>query len=443
MDVFLATLGCRLNEAELEQWSRALAGGGHRVVDAAERAQVMVLNSCAVTAEAARKSRKEIGRLHRANPSARLVVTGCFAALEPDRAAALAGVDLVVGNADKDALVERIATALDPTAMPERATEPEGSHVYRAGRTRAFVKVQDGCRNRCTFCIVTVARGDERSRPADELLAELDALADAGYQEAVLTGVHLGGYGSDLGTDLFALVQMLLSRSSIPRIRLSSLEPWDLPPHFWELWSDARLMPHLHLPLQSGSDPVLRRMARRCSTGAFASLVADARAAIADLNVTTDLIVGFPGETDADFDATLELVAGIGFGHIHIFTYSAREGTTAARLPGHVPGRVKRERSRALHALAGRMKAEHLARHAGDTRDVLWEGAGERLPDGNVRHGGYTDNYLRVEAVVPAGVDLENRIIPTTLAYTGDDVLDGTPAELPARRSGRVALRVI
>lgn len=414
MQVYLTTMGCRLNEAEIESWSRGFRQRGHHVVTTPHEAQVMVVNTCAVTADAARTSRKLVSGLHRDNPSAQLVVTGCFAELEPERAAALAGVDMVVGNRDKERLVSLVSERFAVPAMPVLATEPEGTHVYQQrGRTRAFIKVQDGCRNRCTFCIVTIARGQERSRTIAEVVDEIRELARAGYREAVLTGVHLGGYGSDLGTDLAALVRAILDHTDIARLRLSSLEPWDVPAHLFALWRDPRLMPHLHLPLQSGSDAVLRRMARRSSTRSFAELVARARAAIADLTLTTDVIVGFPGETQAEWAETMDFVRSMGFGHMHIFPYSPREGTRAARLPGQVASAIKRERSRELHALAADMKAAHLVRFVGQVRQVLWEGKGEVVasPTGGRRHyTGYTDNYLSVETLVPEGQCLKNRI---------------------------------
>lgn len=415
MNVHLAMLGCRLNEAELETYARRFREAGHAVVSAPQRAQLMVVNTCAVTGEAARKSRKLIGGLHRQNPNAKLVVTGCYSELERDKAAAQAGVDLIVPNRDKDRLVDIVTESLDEHTMPAAAAEPEGSHIYQHhGRTRAFVKVQDGCRNRCTFCIVTVARGEERSRTVAELIDEVNHLHRSGYREAVLTGVHLGGYGSDLGTDLRELVRELLASTEIARLRLSSLEPWDLPEGFWELWDDPRLMPHLHLPLQSGHDGVLKRMARRCATDEYARLAASARAAIPGLNLTTDIIVGFPGETDAEHQASLRYVEQIGFGHVHVFAYSPRQGTKAARLPGQVVGPTKKLRSRQMHELAATMKRQRLAAEVDSIRPVLWEGAG--VADGDQRvWSGYTDNYLRVRTRAAADANLENRITPTRL----------------------------
>jgi len=422
VNVFLTTLGCRLNEAEISHWGRAFESRGHTVVRVPQAAQIMVINTCAVTSEAARKSRKFINGLHRLNPDARLVVTGCYSELEPSVAASLAGVDLVVGNKAKDLLVDEVIDNIDVDSMPVLAEQPDSSHVYREARTRAFIKVQDGCRNRCTFCIVTIARGDERSSSIEDLVTEVNALATNGYREAVLTGVHLGGYGRDIGTDLYTLVDTLLRETNIPRIRLSSLEPWDLPEGFAKLWSDPRLMPHLHLPLQSGSDSVLKRMARRCSVDSFGELVSSFRATIPGVTITTDLIVGFPGETDEEWAETMSTVQRIRFAHMHIFSYSRREGTTAARMPGHLSKNVRRARSREMHALASRMKREHLERFVGTTRDVLWEGSGEpTLEPSGTRFFGYTDNYLRVATIVPTSTDLKNRITGAKLARIADD----------------------
>ncbi len=434
MQVYLTTLGCRLNEAEIERWSRDFRAQGHDVVGMPDQAQLMVVNTCAVTSMAARKSRKFVGGLHRQNPNARLVMTGCYSELEPEKAASLAGVDLIVGNQDKDRLVDVVNDAIDLNAMPELATEPDSTHVYaERERTRAFIKVQDGCRNRCTFCIVTIARGDERSRTVRDIIDEINELHGAGFQEAVLTGVHLGGYGHDLdnGEDLFSLTQAVLEHTDIPRVRLSSLEPWDLPELVWELWSSPKLMPHLHLPLQSGSDSVLKRMARRCSTNSFATMVDRARTAIPDLSLTTDLIVGFPGETDDEWKHTVDYVQGIGFAHMHIFTYSPRTGTKAATLGGQLNGTIKRARSTELHGIAAKMKRQHLAKHVGQARSVLWEGAGVPAAGGR-SFSGYTDNYLRVVTVVPQHVDLQNRVTPTQLVS-----LVGDP---PDKLCGRVSL---
>ena len=416
MRIYLESLGCRLNYAEMSALSRQLAGAGHELAASAEEADLCVVNSCAVTGEAARQSRQLARRLARANPAARLVVTGCYATLEGETAAQLPNVALVVGNARKDELLALIEAEVESSRLK---VESRDIHLQpstlnlQPSRTRAFIKVQDGCRNRCTFCIVTVARGDERSRSIAEVVAEVNALHAEGYQEAVLTGVHLGGYGSDLGAGLRELVAALLADTTIPRLRLSSLEPFDLAPDFFDLWTQPgghRLMPHLHLPAQSGSDAVLRRMARRNRAADFEALVDAARARIPGLTITTDLIAGFPGESEADFEQTLAFARRVGFAHMHVFPYSAREGTAAARLGGQVPEVERKRRVRELAALDAELGAAVRASFVGQVRPVLWEHA----TDAGV-WSGLTDNYLRVLAVAPPDADLHNRITPTRL----------------------------
>jgi threonylcarbamoyladenosine tRNA methylthiotransferase MtaB len=426
MKIALTAIGCRLNEAEIATWAREFQLAGHQVVSGPEEAELIIFNSCAVTTEAARKSRQWVKRLHRQNPQARIIATGCYATLEPQQLARIMGVEAVLNNTEKRSLVQQVAQwwpEARPISQPHPA--PDTAYLYPGSRTRAFIKVQDGCRNRCTYCIVTLARGAEQSRSPQAIVDEINALHGAGYQEAVLTGVHLGGYGSDIGSTLYQLVQTLLTHTTIPRLRLSSLEPWDLPQHFFQLWQNPRLMPHLHLPLQSGSDIILRRMARHYTTAAFARLVENARAAIPNLNLTTDIIVGFPGETDDDWAQTVAFVQQMRFGHSHIFSYSQRTGTAAARLPGQHTGEVKRARSQQLHTIAARLKQETLARHVDSVQPVLWEGPGQPQHSGLVRWSGYTENYLRVLLDAPAGLDLENRILPVR-------IIDHTPEHLVA-----------
>ncbi|WP_150048140.1 tRNA (N(6)-L-threonylcarbamoyladenosine(37)-C(2))-methylthiotransferase MtaB [Methylomonas rhizoryzae] len=428
MQIHLKTLGCRLNEAELETWAQAFQIRGHGITRNLHDAQVVVLNSCAVTQDAVKKSKQLIRRIHRDNPQAKLVVSGCYATLNQSETEQLMGVDLVIGNNDKHLLVEKTLAELDMDSMPAMSTEPGEVSLFNRGRQRAFVKVQDGCRYRCTFCIVTVARGEERSRSIAEIVAEINALHSQGINEAVITGVHLGGYGSDIGSNPVELIRTILAQTEIPRLRMGSLEPWELPEGFFELFDNPRLMPHLHLPLQSGSDSVLRRMARRCKTAEFADLVDSARARIANFNVTTDIIVGFPGETEQEWRDSLDFIRSIGFGHIHIFSYSPREGTKAAGLPDQVRNEVKRRRSRELHQLADAMKRDFAERNLGNQAEVLWEGQTEPLSDGRIRYFGYTPNYLRVACeVLPANL-LENRVFPAKLLEIADQFIRAEPA---------------
>ncbi len=424
MRVFLQTLGCRLNEAEIESWSRDCRERGFTLAHRADQADLVIVNTCAVTGESVRKSRQLIRRAQRGNPQAKLVVSGCYASLAPGETAAELGVDLVVPNADKDRLVSIAAERLDLPVMPQTATEPGENALLARGRHRAFLKVQDGCRYRCAFCIVTKARGEERSRPISEVVDEVRRLDAQGVHEIVLAGVHLGGYGSDRGSDLGALIEAVLTETAMPRIRLGSLEPWDLPDRFWSLFQNPRLMPHLHLPIQSGADSVLRRMSRRCRTDEYRALLAEARRAVPGINITTDIIVGFPGESDEEWRQTLGFAEAMRFGHIHIFAYSPRVGTKAAAMPDQLTGTVKQQRSRQLHEIAQAGRRAVLQQAIGGAFEVLVEGRDEDT--GN--WSGYTPNYLRVELHAPADSKLEGRIVQvqaTGTSASGDRLLTG------------------
>jgi threonylcarbamoyladenosine tRNA methylthiotransferase MtaB len=410
MRINLQVLGCRLNEAELQQWAGDFQQRGHEITDNVDDADLLVVNTCAVTGEAGRKSRQLIRRAQRNNPQAKLVVSGCYATLEQQQTAGIEGVDLVVPNQDKDHLVERIHSELDLTTMPVMAQRPAETALFQRGRSRAFIKVQDGCRWRCTYCIVTIARGEERSTPVTQIIEQINQHAEQGIKEIVLTGVHLGGFGSDIDTDLFSLSQTILKETDVPRIRFGSLEPWDLHEDFFALFENQRMMPHLHLPLQSGSDSVLKRMSRRCKTKDFANLVCAARRQIPDFNVTTDIIVGFPGETDEEWQRGYDLIESIGFGHTHIFSFSPREGTKAASLPARVAPDVMKARSRQLHQLAEKMKQAFTGQQRGKACSVLLEDHVELLGNDQYRYSGYTPNYLRVE-VESANERLGNTII--------------------------------
>ncbi len=414
MKIHLKALGCRLNEAELEQWSRDFSTQGHSIVKDAIDADVVVINTCAVTTEATKKSRKLMNRLHRENPQSKLVVSGCYATLEEKEVANRLGVDLVVNNQEKEKLPQKVMEEFSANTMPLVAMEPAEPSLFLRGKQRAFIKIQDGCRYRCTFCIVTVARGEERSRALVDIIDEVNRLHQQGIQEIVLTGVHVGGYGSDIDTTLYQLVTLLLAETDIPRIRFASVEPWDLPEAFFGLFENTRLLPHMHLPLQSGADSVLRRMSRRCKIADFSELVMQARQVISDFNVTTDIIVGFPGETEDEWQKSLETIEKIGFGHIHIFSYSSREGTKASRLANPVSDEIKKARSLELHLLADRLKLETLNQQLEKNVDVLWESQ-KVLDTGRVNYQGYTPNFCRVETQVDNTVLLESQIKKTHL----------------------------
>lgn len=419
MRIKLKTLGCRLNEAELESWARQLENDGHAIVTTEETSDLVIFNSCAVTVDAARKSRNLVRREMRHNPSAKMVLSGCYATLSPSEADSL-GVDLVISNTDKHRLVDLVQARFDLRPEHPPSLDHTESALFRRGRQRAFIKVQDGCRYRCTYCIVTVARGEERSRPVQEIVDEVNAIYAEGVQEVVLTGVHLGGYGSDIKSGLDQLIDALLKESSISRIRLGSLEPWDIPDTLIGHFDNPRFMPHLHLPLQSGSDTVLKRMARRCRTGEFTRLTRLLRASVPDINITTDIIVGFPGETEAEWQQTLDYASETGFGHIHVFTYSPRSGTPAVGLPNPVPVSLAQERSQVLRELAERTALSFRKPFLGRLFPVLWEKARIRS-DGVMENTGLTPNYLQV-TTSSLKEDLANQITPVwlqTLAEQG------------------------
>lgn len=415
MRVALTTLGCRLNEAELENWSHDFQSLGHTISTRAEEADVLVVNTCAVTREAVKKSRQQIRKYRRKNPLAKLVVSGCYASLNPEIKQQLDGVDLLVNNRDKDRLADIVDETLVDAAMPKTATDSLAPALFARGRNRAFIKVQDGCRYRCTFCIVTLARGEERSRPINAIVEEINRLSGQGVLEVVLSGVHIGGYGSDTNSSLYELVKTVLQDTDIPRIRLGSVEPWDLDEAFPGLFSNPRFMPHLHLPLQSGSDTVLRRMARRCQTREFRRLVNGLREQHPQFSVSTDIIVGFPGESESDWREGLDFIATCDFSHIHIFPYSPREGTKAATMNGQLPHGLKKQRCVELNALALQMRERVLQSQTGVSCPVLFENEVNEADRDGRTYTGYTPNYLRVRATTSSATSLRNQIHPVRL----------------------------
>lgn len=396
MQVYLESLGCRLNTAETELLARHFAGSGYEVIAAPEAADVIVLNSCAVTAQAARKSRHRLHTLHRLSPQARLAVVGCWATEDAALAATLPGVAWVIPNADKARAVE-IITGIEAA--------PAAWSPGRWGRTRAFLAVQDGCDHACTYCITRVLRGPARSRPFDDAVRAARDLVGQGAQEIVLTGVSLGAYGHDLGlmAGLATLVEAIFQTTDVPRLRLSSVEPWDVDDALLRQWENPRLCRQLHLPLQSGSDAVLKRMGRRTNTAQFAAVVDAARAVSPAIAITTDVIVGFPGETEADFAASQDFVARMAFARLHVFPYSERPGTPAARLPDAVPAALRAERALRMRALGEHLAADYRLKFIGHILPVLWE---QKDDTGYWR--GLTDNYL--EVTIQSEHDLYNQI---------------------------------
>ncbi|MGD9933525.1 MAG: MiaB/RimO family radical SAM methylthiotransferase [Dehalococcoidia bacterium] len=416
----IITLGCKLNLADSEAVARDLVAAGYRVVDRVVEADAYVVNTCSVTHVADQKSRRLIRSVRRIAPAAAVTVTGCFPRSAGDDAIQALGADLVFGTrqADREALVDFLAHR-EPRVQQGQLPAPASLH------TRAFIKAQEGCNDVCAFCIVPRTRGREESRTTDAVVADIDRVTAGGTREVVITGTQLGAWGRDLSPALAPhhLISGVLERVEVPRIRFSSLQPQDITPDLLALWRDPRLMPQFHLALQSGSDRVLSSMRRRYTTAEFFDAAARIRAAVPGAAITTDVIAGFPGETDADFDETLALCRSVGFARLHCFPYSQRLRTAAVRFPEQVPHPQRQGRMARLLALASELQSAFLASHRGETRPVLWESA--REIDGETLWFGYTDNYCGVYA---SGERLANRILPTTLGNPFRDGLRGVVA---------------
>jgi threonylcarbamoyladenosine tRNA methylthiotransferase MtaB len=417
--VYLDSIGCRLNQSEIEAYARQFRMDGHLLVATPQEADLLVVNTCAVTQAAVADSRQKIRQLNRSmlqpdenSSGAQIIVTGCWSTLNPTEAASLPGVSRVVSNQQKDSLVAEVLHK--PVELFEREFLERQPIPGLRLRTRAFIKVQDGCDNRCTFCVTTIARGPGRSRPISAVLADIQAALAGGAKEIVLTGVHLGSWGMDFDqpSSLLVLLKAILEHSDTPRLRLSSLEPWDLNAAFFQLWQDRRLCRHLHLPLQSGCAATLRRMARKTSPQSFQELIRAARAMIPEVAITTDIIVGFPGESEAEFAQSLAFVERMAFAGGHVFTYSARPSTAAARMPGQVPHALRKERNAQMQAVIDETAAGYRQRFVGQKLEVLWENAATLGPQGWTLQG-LTDNYLKV--VSQASQKLWNQVTPVFL----------------------------
>ncbi|MHB0936257.1 MAG: tRNA (N(6)-L-threonylcarbamoyladenosine(37)-C(2))-methylthiotransferase MtaB [Armatimonadota bacterium] len=411
--VALPTLGCKVNRYDSDALARALISRGYVIVPPGEMADVYIVNTCTVTHEAEVKSRKTLRRALRINQEALLIVTGCYATLESEELAAIDGVDVVVPITEQETIPELVAK-LRPTE-PLELPLPSGLSAS-IERTRATVKVEDGCNLRCAFCAVTLARGPVRSRRPQEVVEELRGLVSAGIREVVLTGVRLDAYGKDQGSNLSDLLDVT-RHLGIARLRLSSLEPIGIDDTLVRsLAAHPALCHHFHICLQSGDDGVLRAMRRGYTTERYRRIIAKLRAAMPDAAFTTDIIVGYPGETDEAFRHTLDFVREIGFIKLHIFKYSPRPGTAAADLPDQIPEAVKEERRRALFALEQEIFRAYAEGLVGQTVEVLVEQTG---PHGD----GLTPHYLRVCADFPE--ESAGWIVPVRVTGAGDDCIFG------------------
>ncbi len=478
----VTTLGCKVNQADSEAIGEQMNAAGFVQRDFDEVADVYIVNTCTVTHLGDRSSRQMIAQAHRRHPDALLVVTGCYAELNPKAVAALPGVDLVVGNQEKDALIEAItqkglrAKAIPQTPLPLDAAaidvlttknrslpmlpldtqhigsdgalsfdlteaEPvpdnpasfspflpntqlaEQTNARMFSRTRVQMKVQDGCDNRCTYCIVPYVRGKSRSRSIASVVEQVQHKVRAGYQEIVLTGIHLGDYhpDDDNRQDLGDLIATLLHETEMPRIRVSSLEPEDFRLEWLEHWANPRMCRHFHLPMQSGSDAILRRMARRYTSSRYETIITTAQRLIPGVAISTDIITGFPGETDEDFAQTYQLAQELHFAKTHVFRFSPRQGTPAARMRGQIKDEVKKARSQRLLTLHNEHSRLFREQFLGQNVQVLIE----QEKDGHWE--GLTDNYLRVEVQkLPPAQNWRHMLVSARLIDLVDDGISGT-----------------
>ena len=417
--VAIHTHGCKLNQADSQVLARQFQEAGFTVVRSATQADVVILNSCTVTANSDSKARQYLRRARRANPDALVVATGCYAQRAKDELSAMEEVSLVLDNRQKETLVSTVAAKLNLVADSSIQNAPVAAPV---GRSRAMVKIQEGCDQVCAYCIVPKVRGRERSIPPEEIIAEINGRSENGCREAVLTGTQLGTYGFDLpGIDLRDLIRRVLAETSIDRLRVSSLQAQEITHELLELWEDPRLCPHFHIPLQSGSDTILRSMRRRYDTARFAETVELVRKKIPDAGITTDTIVGFPGEGAREFAESYSFAMSVGFSDMHVFPYSIRPGTSAAHLDGQVEVIKKRERTGEMLELAATAVREFRLGSLGQTRPVLWE-PGKGRDAGGI-WSGLTDNYLRVKA--QSDRDLGNVITDARLTGLDGDWVTG------------------
>jgi len=483
----ITTLGCKVNQADSEAISERMSAAGFVQCDFSDTADIYIVNTCTVTHLGDRSSRQMISQARRRRPDALLVVTGCYAEINPQAVATLPGVDLVIGNSGKESLVDSINTQLKtsplsaarlhseevvdsaktneqrrslpiihtenqhigsdrllplfgvdeepqpdnpsrPLLVSDHTTLPTGANSRLLTRTRVQMKVQDGCDNRCTYCIVPYVRGGSRSRSIESVVEHVQRKVKAGFQEIVLTGIHLGDYhpDNDIKRDLGDLIAALLRDTDIHRIRVSSLEPEDFRLEWLEHWENPRMCRHLHLPMQSGSDYILRRMARRYNSERYHNIVMTAKQLVPGIAISTDIITGFPGESDSDFEQTYQLAKELQFAKAHIFRFSPRQGTAAARMKGQIKEEIKKARSERLLVLNDQDVRRFRQQFLGETVEVLLE---------SYKHGrweGLTDNYLRVEVdglANSTNQDWQNTLVKSQLKDLVDEGVLGIVVE--------------
>lgn len=420
------TLGCKVNQYETEAISEQFADKGYTVVPFSDKADFYIINTCSVTSMSDRKSRQIIRRAKHTNPDAVIAVMGCYSQTAPDDVLDIDGVNIVLGTKDKASVLNLIENAASDTKL-NAVADVRNNHEYEnltirrcMDHARAYIKIQDGCSQFCSYCIIPYARGPIRSRDEEDILAEVKTLAENGYKEVILTGIHAASYGKDLKTTSLAqLLNKIDAIDGIRRVRLSSIEPMTLNSEFVDnIKGCKKLCPHFHISLQSGCDATLKRMNRHYTTAEFEAIVTGLRNAFPDCAVTTDIMTGFAGETDEEFSQTMEFIDKIQFAEAHVFQYSPRRGTPAAKRPDQVAPQVKEQRSKAVIEATDKSHAEFLARHVGRTMEILYE---TKVKDGT--YEGKTANYINVHA--PSDEDISGQFRQTLLERAENGIIYG------------------
>ncbi|KUO70691.1 MAG: tRNA (N(6)-L-threonylcarbamoyladenosine(37)-C(2))-methylthiotransferase MtaB [Clostridia bacterium BRH_c25] len=423
------TLGCKVNQYETEAMIESFENAGYETVDYTERADVYIINTCTVTNMGDRKSRQIIRRALELNPDAFVAVVGCYSQIAPREVLEIPGVSLVVGTNERSRIVELVEYTLEQEEklnlvsdiMEVREFEEMSIRNYKS-RTRAFLKIQEGCDQYCTYCIIPYARGHIRSRKPDSIIAEVEELAASGFREVVLTGIHVASYGKDLGdTSLIEIIEKVHNIDGIERIRMSSVDPNVMTGQFIErLRKLPKICRHFHLSLQSGCDETLKRMNRKYTTEEYKRVVGKLREAFTDVAITTDLIVGFPGETEEEFLMTFDFVKEISFSAMHVFKYSPREGTPASKHKNQIKPQIKDARSKLIAELAKKNEEKFKKSFLGRSLKVLYE---QPVGENKSLYEGLTDNYIRV--VAESQKDIKGKIIETVLYELKEDYVAG------------------
>lgn len=415
------TLGCKVNTYDTDALKEIFRTEGYEITDFNDKADIYIVNTCTVTHFGDKKSRQMLRRAKKLNPEAKIIATGCYAQVSPEKIAEIDEVDLIVGTSNRENIIDIISESTEKINTEEYKTKATFSNTpitESDGHTRAFVKVQDGCRQFCSYCIVPYARGPIRSRDITDTIKEIKTLLKSDYKEVVLTGIHIASYGKENNSSLIDLIKEVSAVDDLDRIRLSSLEPTIVTKEFLdELIKIDKFLPHFHLSLQSGSDSVLKRMNRRYTTEEYLNIVDLIRSYYPNAGITTDIIVGFPGETDEEFEETKEFAKKVKFSKIHIFPYSPREGTPAASFPDQVSSDIKKIRVKELTSIEEESRNNFYNANDTLTEEVLFEK--EIEPN---TYSGHTKNYIPV--ITRSNDNLENRIEKVKLHYLDKDRME-------------------